>query len=76
MKKRLSIAVLFLLVALMLIAAPAATTVYVTTSGTKYHTGSCRTLKKSRIAISLGDAIARGFEACKLCGPPGLDADE
>lgn len=43
-------------------------TVYITNSGKKYHNGSCRHLKKSKIAISLSDAIAEGYTACKTCG--------
>lgn len=45
-------------------------TVYITTSGKKYHTGNCRSVKKSKIPISLPDAVAKGYEPCKLCHPP------
>lgn len=45
------------------------TTVYVTRTGKKYHLGSCRYLKKSKIAISLEKAKDR-YEACKVCRPP------
>jgi competence protein ComEC len=45
-------------------------TVYITTNGSKYHTESCRTLKKSKIAISLKDAKAKGYTACGICHPP------
>ncbi len=44
--------------------------VYVTNIGEKYHTGSCRYLAKSRIPISLADAKAQGYDACKVCRPP------
>lgn len=43
-------------------------TVYITKTGTKYHNASCRHLKKSKIEISLSDAVARGYEPCKTCG--------
>lgn len=43
-------------------------TVYITNTGAKYHTGSCRHVKKSKIEISLDDAIARGYTACSVCG--------
>lgn len=44
-------------------------TVYITDTGLKYHRGSCRYLKKSKIKISRSDAIARGYKACKVCKP-------
>jgi competence protein ComEC len=47
--------------------------VYITKSGEKYHTASCLFLKKSRIEISLGSAVSRGYEPCSHCKPPLLD---
>ncbi|MCD8379580.1 MAG: hypothetical protein LUC95_04485 [Lachnospiraceae bacterium] len=44
-------------------------TVYITNTGSKYHRGSCRYLKKSKIAISKADAIAQGYDACSVCNP-------
>ena len=35
------------------------TVVYITRTGECYHTGSCRYLKKSKIEITLADAVAR-----------------
>ncbi|WP_322354701.1 hypothetical protein [Paratractidigestivibacter sp.] len=49
-------------------AAKQSRTVYITKTGEKYHNGSCRHLRKSKIEISLSDAIARGYEACGTCG--------
>ena len=46
-----------------------AQTVYITKSGEKYHTASCRYLKYSKKEIKLEDAISRGYEACKVCKP-------
>lgn len=46
-----------------------AQTVYITNTGSKYHNPGCRYLKKSKIPISLGDAIAQGYEPCKVCKP-------
>lgn len=43
-------------------------TVYITNSGTKYHKSGCKYLKKSKTAISLSDALAQGYEPCKVCG--------
>jgi micrococcal nuclease len=61
-------------------AAPAATaaqagvTVYVTNSGTKYHVSGCSALRKSAVAVSLGDAARSGYEPCAICKPPPLPA--
>lgn len=45
-------------------------TVYITRTGTKYHRSGCRYLSKSKIAISLKNAEASGYDACKICNPP------
>lgn len=47
-----------------------AQTVYITKTGIKYHEGTCRYLSRSKIAISLSDANARGYTACSVCKPP------
>lgn len=44
-------------------------TVYITKTGSKYHLGSCHYLSKSRIAIDIDDAVARGYTACSVCKP-------
>ena len=46
------------------------TIVYITDSGKKYHQENCRSLKKSKISISLADAVAKGYEPCKICHSP------
>ena len=48
--------------------APIGRVVYITKSGEKYHAGGCRYLKKSKIEISLDDALARGYTPCSVCG--------
>jgi len=48
------------------------TVVYLTKTGKKYHADGCRSLSKSRIPITLKDAVARGYTACSLCKPPAL----
>jgi len=47
-------------------------TVYVTRTGKKYHREGCRYLRKSKIPISLKDAIKRGYTPCSVCNPPTL----
>lgn len=44
--------------------------VYVTKSGSKYHTADCSHLSKSKIAKTLSEAKASGYEPCKSCKPP------
>ena len=44
-------------------------TVYVTKTGKKYHLGSCSSLRRSKIPISLKEAKAR-YSPCLRCGPP------
>jgi len=46
------------------------TTVYVTNTGSKYHSAGCQYLSKSQIAISLSDAKAQGYGPCSKCNPP------
>lgn len=45
-------------------------TVYRTKTGAKYHTASCSSLRKSKIAIKLSEAKAQGLGACLRCHPP------
>ncbi|GAB5444932.1 MAG: hypothetical protein Fues2KO_52810 [Fuerstiella sp.] len=45
------------------------TTVYITKTGEKYHRGSCRYLRKSRIPIPLSRAKS-AYEPCSRCNPP------
>jgi micrococcal nuclease len=47
-------------------------TVYVTNTGTKYHLETCKSLSRSKIPLSLGDAVRSGYEACAICKPPVL----
>ena len=57
-------------------AQPTAQTVYITVSGKKYHADGCRYLSKSKVAIALADAIAKGYGPCSVCNPPTADASE
>lgn len=49
---------------------PETVTVYVTQTGSKYHTAGCRYLRQSQSPLSLGDAQDRGYSPCALCHPP------
>ncbi len=51
-------------------AEPNGQVVYVTKSGSKYHTAACSHLSKSKIAKTLSEAKASGYEPCKTCKPP------
>ena len=51
---------------------PAKLTVYVTKTGQKYHRDGCTSLRRSKIAVSLKEAVERGFGACKICNPPTM----
>jgi len=48
------------------------TIVYITKTGKKYHSEGCRYLSKSKIPISLKDAIKQGYTPCSVCNPPIL----
>lgn len=42
-------------------------TVYITATGSKYHSSWCRYLSDSKIAISLSAAKAQGYTPCSVC---------
>lgn len=44
-------------------------TVYITSSGKKYHRSGCQYLKKSCIEIKKSDAISKGYTPCSKCNP-------
>ena len=44
--------------------------VYITNTGSKYHSAGCRHLKGSKIPISLKEAKEMGYTPCKVHGPP------
>jgi micrococcal nuclease len=72
--------VFFLLRVLLPVRLPAAEeredpAVYVTNSGKRYHRETCRSLRLSRIALPLTDAVRSGYEPCSLCDPPRLPAE-
>jgi micrococcal nuclease len=48
------------------------TAVYVTNSGRSYHREDCGSLRRSKIAVTLADAVRSGYEPCAICKPPLL----
>ncbi len=48
-------------------------TVYVTRTGSKYHRETCRYLRRSKIEITLLEAVDRGYTSCSVCKPPILE---
>ncbi|MDR2552410.1 MAG: thermonuclease family protein [Treponema sp.] len=72
MEKRTAILGLLLLIAGSSCRAQGNITVYITKSGAKYHLSQCSSLRNSRLAIPLADAVKSGYEPCALCKPPVL----
>ncbi len=50
------------------------TTVYITRTGSKYHSSGCSYLKKSKIQTTLAQAVSSGYTPCSKCNPPRLDS--
>ncbi|BCS85433.1 hypothetical protein prwr041_13260 [Prevotella herbatica] len=47
-----------------------AQTVYITKTGSKYHSDGCRYLSRSCIPINLSEAKFEGYDPCSVCDPP------
>ena len=45
-------------------------TVYITSTGHKYHRSGCRFLRKSKIKTTLKAAKEAGYTPCSVCDPP------
>lgn len=73
MKKQTS---LFVMIILLLASNAISQTVYVTKSGKKYHTESCRYLTKNTIAVDLSVALNKGYTACSVCNPPTANSSD
>lgn len=50
---------------------PQTITVYVTLTGAKYHRDGCRYLSRSKIPMSLKEAVKK-YTPCSVCKPPVL----
>jgi len=55
---------------------PIERTVYITRTGIRYHLGSCRYLRKSKIPMEMGAATILGYTPCKICRPGTGGTDE
>ena len=72
-KKILIVVSLLVFITIAAFAASADTIVYITKTGTMYHSANCSTLRQSKIQITLGAAIKKGLTRCSRCNPPVLD---
>jgi hypothetical protein len=48
-------------------------TVYVKGGGEKYHNRNCKIVPTGKKGIKLSEALAQGYEPCKICNPPTVD---
>ena len=76
MSKRFLFIVLVCVITVAAFAAERDTVVYITETGEKYHTEQCSSTRNSKIAITLEEAVSRGFDPCQRCKPPVLDEEE
>jgi hypothetical protein len=49
-------------------------TVYITRTGSKYHSAGCRYLAKSSKKVTLKEALDKGLSPCSKCNPPKADS--
>ncbi len=70
-KKTAILILLVLIISAVLCAQTATKTVYVTASGTKYHTQICASLSKAKEVIPLDEkeALEKGYKPCTRCKP-------
>lgn len=47
--------------------------VYVKEGGKKYHKRNCKIVPTGKKGIKLSEALAKGYEPCKVCDPPTAD---
>lgn len=71
--KQIKFLPLISLLLLLFLSAPAQD-VYKTKTGKKYHSENCSYLSKSKIKITLEEAIAKGLGPCSRCNPPILQS--
>ncbi len=49
--------------------------VYITKTGTKYHSNGCRYLSQSKIEMDIAAAVESGYTACSVCKPQVPNGD-
>ena len=74
MVKKIFPVILILVFAALVFAYSEDPTVYITKTGSKYHTATCNYLKSSKIPISLSEASKRGYTPCSRCNAPTLSS--
>jgi hypothetical protein len=67
--RALQVALLYILLIACTASTSEAQTVYITKTGEKYHRSSCQYLRKSKYAVSMTEAVERGYTACSVCQP-------
>ena len=48
---------------------PSGEVVYITRTGIRFHKGTCRYLRRSKLPITVGEAETKGYTPCKVCTP-------
>jgi len=71
MKKQLLFSAIFFI---LMLGNSVAQTVYVTKSGKKYHTSTCRYINQNSLSIELSQAISKGYDACSVCKPDKIES--
>jgi hypothetical protein len=75
MKKLLFSVIVFILIFASNIYSQNDPTVYVTRTGSKYHSAGCSYLRKSSIPMKLSEA-SKQYSPCSRCNPPVLNSSE
>ena len=69
MRRRI-ISAIFVLFLTAILVAQSSAKVYVTAKGKKYHTATCKTIKKSVVTeLTKEQAVQAGYEPCGICKP-------
>lgn len=68
----LALLIILVLTPIQSFAADGSTTVYITKTGSKYHSSGCRHLSRSRYSTTLQNAVSSGLGPCGTCHPPVL----
>jgi methylphosphotriester-DNA--protein-cysteine methyltransferase len=72
--KKLSLATLLLVVSVAASAFGPDDIVYGTKTGERYHLEKCSSLRKSKIKMTVKEAVQKGLTPCQRCKPPKMIA--